>query len=220
VNVALVVLWSVLGFVVLRFGAERYFGDPRRASVAAGVVVIAFALGALWQHSARVETPGAATAVAAPSANEEGLPMASNGSDTKALCTSSSLGAEAVSGHVDLVGVVRRGRALPQSSPLALATGDDVVFMGWAADDHVAAPARAACLVVDGKIFHDARTLYRLPRADLVKGYNNPSVAEAGFQIVLPGGRLASGRHRLAVAVVTSGGRVGSVPQQFDVTVR
>lgn len=219
-NVALVVLWLVLGFVVLRYAAERYLGDSRRASVTASAVVFAFALGLYWPHPARVDTPSSATTSAAAPSGEEGLPMATRGSDTISLCSSSSSGAEPVSGHVDLFGVVRHGRALPQTSPLSLAAGDDVVFMGWATDDHAAAAARGACVLVDGKISRDARVLYRLARADLVKAYNNPALGETGFQIVLPGGRLAAGRHRLGIAVVTSSGRVGTLPQQFDVTFR
>ena len=90
--------------------------------------------------------------------------------------------------------------------------------MGWATDDHHAELARAACLLVDGKIFRQAETRYHLARPDIASGFRNEKLRDAGFQITLRTGRLPSGTHRLAVAVVTSSGKVGGLSQTLDIT--
>jgi hypothetical protein len=220
-HVASFILSLGVGFVVLRFAAERGLDHPQGATAAASAVMIAFALGALWSRPAQVSVPVPSANTPAPATvPAEGIPMATTGSDTTSLCAASPLGSAPVSGHVDLFGVVRGDRAEPRTSPLALSGGDVVVFMGWATDDHVAAAARSACLIVDGKNARDAHMLYRLPRGDVAKAYHNPAVGETGFQIVVPAGRLPSGHHRLSVTVVTSNGKVGTLLQPFDVTVR
>jgi hypothetical protein len=82
------------------------------------------------------------------------------------------------------------------------------LMYGWGKDRNSAGPARAACLIVDGRVEERATSLYGEPRADVAKALANPALARSGYLIKIPAGTFTPGQHRIGVAVVSSDGSI------------
>lgn len=218
-------LWLLLAFVAVRVVGVRYLGDPVRATVTAAAVVVAFGLGTLWPYGRSQSAPVVTAAPAAqpippPTNDHPTVPLSSAGTDVRSVCSSAVTGATDVAGHVDLAGVVRGVVAEPKALPMMLHRGDQIVFMGWATDVRGTALARAACLVIDGKVVRDALVRYRLPRPDIASAYKNDGLLDAGFQIVAPVASIPVGPHRISVAVVASNGSTGALSPAMSASVK
>jgi phosphoglycerol transferase len=94
---------------------------------------------------------------------------------------------------------------------------EPVTVAGWAVDETARKTAARVEILVGGERF---RANYGVPRPDVAARYGNPAYGMAGFDLVIPGGTLPPGSHRLTVRVLTSDGKCyqeGS-PVPFTVT--
>jgi len=81
---------------------------------------------------------------------------------------------------------------------------------GWGKDRTGNGPARAVCLIVDGKVDDRATSLYGERRPDVAKVLSNPDLLLSGYLIKVPAGSISAGSHRIGVAVVSADGSIAA----------
>jgi len=217
--------WVLAGFVVVRLVAIRSLRDARVANTVAAAVAAAFFAGALWPFSHRIDDAGGALHANAP-ASGDASPAAASGAAPPNLAGARNVSigcaragspeAGGASGNLDVV--FTGTQRLPPDGVMRQSAWYDV--QGWAADAKAGAPARGVCLLVDGVVDRTAQAYYGLQRPDVVTVYHNARLLLSGFDIRVPAGSLATGRHRLQLGVRLYGRRLVAVGAPQDVTVR
>lgn len=230
VTLLFLALWVVVAFFVLRFLAQRYFTEPRRADVAALSVAVAFALGALWPFSARF---------GGSSSHEAGAgPIAAASPPAEQVVTATVLGAGKPPGTRDLSAACRSVKGpfgnssdgalddLREDAPRSTIVADgghvdrneQYLIEGWAAEPGETRPALGVCLIVDGKVDARGKVYFGVARPDLGAGFHNDQVVTSGYVIVVPAGLLSAGKHRLQVISRITGGKNVILRAPRDVT--
>ena len=220
IGVLFAVLWMAVGFVAVRWIAGRYFTQPRRATVVAGAVVIAFAAGALWpysDHGKLAAVPPASVSAVPAAAPVPAVPVAPP-KDVSAMCRSVHIEHGKTRAVIDVVGVVHAGQEKPMPARFTADPADSLLVEGWAADPAAAKPATAVCLVIDGSVSVRAVALYGSMRPDVAAALGSTDLAKTGYHLQIPIHALPKGQHHIGVAVVASGGNIGIVesPSQFQ----
>ncbi|MDB5069208.1 MAG: hypothetical protein JWM87_319 [Candidatus Eremiobacteraeota bacterium] len=221
VNVLIFVLWVVVAFFVLRYAAQRYFHEPRRADVAALGAAAAFAVGLLWPSSFH---SGGQPAPAFTPSTVGALVIGSNpprgGRDVSAGCRSAGEPlAKATVGSVDFL------RSDEHQSTIVSDGGQldgklQYVIEGWAAEPNLDRPASGACLVIDGKVDPTAKAYVNIARPDVATAYNRAQLSRAGYVITIAAGSLPAGKHTIQVLARTGAVPAGILPRTLNVTVR
>jgi hypothetical protein len=126
--------------------------------------------------------------------------------DVSAACRiHGALGSGATVG-IDAFAASRTTRDIPDHRDAPSAGAYEMY--GWGRDRISTGPARAVCLIVDGKVEDRATSLYGEPRADVAKALGNPDLARSGYLIKIPAATFTPGQHRIGVAVVSSDGSI------------
>jgi hypothetical protein len=81
---------------------------------------------------------------------------------------------------------------------------------GWGKDRTQTGPARAVCLIVDGRVDDRVTSLYGERRPDVAKVMSNPDLLLSGYLIKIPAGSIPAGSHRIGVAVVSADGSIAA----------
>jgi hypothetical protein len=218
VNVLFIILWIVVGFFILRAAALRFFREPRRADVAAAAVVVAFAAGALWPFSPRIEPASqqqaAAVQTAAPAAPAVAA-TAGAASDVSSRCDKRQLAPGDGTGSLDVLSTAD-GTAVPDGGTSPARTV--LLVRGWAVDKSGPLPATVVCLIVDGKI--STRSVVHLggPRPDVATALGNQAVLNSAFEVKFDPAVLPHGKHRLAIAEGGAAGPLLQLPGARTVT--
>lgn len=205
--------WAVLGFFALRLLAQRYFHEPRRAAVFSAGVVIAFLAGSAlplagWTGGAR---GGTEDAVRASYAGPH---------DVSATCRGANLSGTLKNlGNVDGIGEIRDGRQVAEPTGFVADRTATLWLTGWAADVPGKVPARAVCLVVDGRLDQRAAAGYGAGRVDVATAYHVDALAATGFMVSIPVSDLSSGAHRVTVAAVLASGETDPISSNWIVRV-
>ena len=228
VNALFAVLWIAVGFFVLRFIAVRIFHEQRRAEIASGAIVIAFAMGTLWPYSTRFGTSTQPTAIQTTVAHASVPdPTATTQQQNAVIDVTkecrSARGPFAEKLDVGSIDVIRTIPAKPTAQSMTIA--DDVPHLtslfveGWAADRSVKRPARAVCLLVDGRMLLTGTDRVGVRRPDVASGYHRPELATSGYQISIPSSALRPGVHHLRI--IAEDHRVfGVLPVERTITVK
>jgi hypothetical protein len=87
--------------------------------------------------------------------------------------------------------------------PVQVARGGTLRIAGWAVDREAAGVPTAVELLVDGERYH---CRCGIVREDVVDHFDEPGFATAGFECVLPPGRLAPGEHTLRLWIMLADG--------------
>lgn len=98
---------------------------------------------------------------------------------------------------VDTVVIGKRQRPY-DGRPQVLASGETFDVHGWAFEPNFHRTAHLFVYRVDGGPWREAT--YHLPRPDVAGVLHLPNIADSGFDVVLPAGALAPGRHTLELA--------------------
>ena len=210
------VAWFVFGTVAAGCSIRRF--APEFTAVRAGAV----GCGALIAFLAVLLANGGdppSESVAAPSAQTDPL----GGSDVAVLRDVSAECARAgnvgTGGFGVLEGVgARLGGALKASA--VVKANDDLRLNGWAGDASQAGPARAVCLVVDGRIETAAFAVYGAARPDVAAAVHNEALAPVAFMITVAVDRLGRGKHVIQAAAISKDGAVALLPNERTITVK
>jgi hypothetical protein len=234
VAVLFVVLWAAIGLGASSLVLSRWFAS--RTSLVLGAIAVAtFACGAIFPHAflrprdefTAAAAPAAATAAVPPAAPPPAadaagpqIPQAlrAGGSihDDGPVCRASHAGVGGTgAGFIDHVWVVHgadargfgAGEAMADGS--ALPKADALRIIGWAVTSDESAPARAVCVVIDGRIAGSARVLYGGVRPDVAAVTNRPNLADSAYDARIDLASLGAGRHTVRVAAISRDGRAG-----------
>ncbi len=220
-NVLFVALWSGLAFFALRYVSKRYFHERRRADVAAFGAVLAFAIGALLpiRDALGLERlPVAAVSADAPGTSIATASPAFVLRDVSSLCSASTRQlSDGGFGSNDTF-VAQRNQAILNGSELS--RSGRYRLQGWAGDVGHDKVAAAVCLVVDGKVFRGAKSLYGGARPDVVASFHAAALLSSAYTIAFVPTRLHSGRHRLQVAALSERGYLMALPGRWDVIIQ
>jgi hypothetical protein len=200
---------------ILAWAATAFAGGFAYAPAAARVRIARLAAAAAAVAAALVLLPAHRAAPPAADAYEDaGNSVASAAADCASARTAAS---GAARGALDVIRsdelgapVVRDGARIPVDEGLALT--------GWAVGPAGGATARAACILVDGRIVRQTAR-YGGIRRDVAAALGTPAATASGYAIDLAAGTLRPGPHVLRIAVVDAAGRYTVVPLAFHLTV-
>jgi hypothetical protein len=205
-NILFTIAWCVVVFALVRALVLLWVRDARTAGLTAISVAAAFALGS-WSPFV-LHRAGPAAPVPAPAgvAAEPAAPP-----DTRSACRvgTAASGARA-HGHLDTVTV--NGDAAAIHDTIDVPANSPVQIAGWVLTAGNA-PARAACLVVDGAVAQSTG-IYGLDRPDVAAAMRTSAALKSGFNENIAFG---PGTHRLTLAALNDAGSVIAVPDAVTV---
>lgn len=205
--------WIVAGFALFRWAAGRFFRESGRAATLSASVVLAILAGmALPFSGVRSGSPATASAV------DQALFAAPH--DVATICRRAHFsGATKPLGNIDAIGDLQDGRPAARANGFVADRAGRVWLGGWAADLPGKDSARAACLVIDGKLDPRAWAEYGIARSDVVSAYKVDAFVSTGFSLMLPVSDLRSGVHHVSAAVVLASGETDALPSSWTVSV-
>ncbi|MDB5072052.1 MAG: hypothetical protein JWM87_3163, partial [Candidatus Eremiobacteraeota bacterium] len=116
-------------------------------------------------------------------------------------------------GHLDTVTI--DGNAAELHTAIDVPANKPVQIVGWVLSA-ANAPARAACLVVDGAVAESSGS-YGLERPDVAAAANAQAALKSGFSVNVV---FAPGAHRVSAAALNDAGVVIAVPEAVTINAR
>ena len=218
----LLVIWIALFFGAGSSIAKRAGLGRPAAALFGVVVVVAFLVGSAWHPSTRVtgtpvaEAPAAVAAAVAPAAAPAAAPATPVGAAPSVVCAAGAALRGKGIGHMDAVAVAGRG-PVSAAGTISLMPRDVLEIVGWTASPE--RPARAVCVVVDGKVVATVAQ-YGGSRPDVATAYHNPRLEPTSFTLSVPAVSLGRGHHSVDIAALDASGTAGALLQPLNVVVQ
>ena len=199
------VMWVAVAFVVLLWIARRFFHEPRQAVIFSAAVVLAFVAGRFWPAGGGANAP-------APTAGAMSA-LYAGPADVGAVCRRTHFtGAKKGLGNVDGFGEFLEGKQTSEPNGFVAERNAALWIGGWAADVTAKVPAKAVCMLIDGKIVPGSSTQYGIGRMDVASAFHGDALVQTGYILTLPVSGLRRGPHKLGVAVVLTSGEAYALP--------
>lgn len=207
-NLAFVLAWAGLAFLVLRALILTFVKDRHLAGLASSGVALAYIVGAAspFVLNRSAEAPAASSANAPPAMTWE--------TQVAGRCRSGThVSAAAARGSIDAVAV----GAMPAAGPvraIEIASGTPLHFVGWVALHD--GPAESACVVVDDVVAQTSGA-YGLGRPDVAHAMQAPVLQNSGFSVIVT---LPRGTHRVTIGGVAADQSVQDLARPLTVRVK
>ncbi len=212
-DIVFILVWIVVGFFILRFAGQRFFHEQNRADVAAGAIVLAFTIGALWPFPSRTAAPNQPVAGQPVSSATAGSQVASGA--PQPVCHTPSPNEKTIRGIKraqgrGYIGHIDSLRPETESdNPGEYRVGCNIYANGWVADMNIKAPAAGIAFVIDSKRVVNATPAYGQARPDVVSALGPQSTLLCGFlQAEIPTAGLAKGTHTIQLAGLSKDGKL------------
>jgi hypothetical protein len=214
-DIVFALVWIVVGFLVLRYAAQRFFAQPSLAGkyqseAVAGGIVAAFIVGALFPfHSQPAVTQTSPNQTAsAPAANATPAPTFICHSPSPRAITmlgvKKAQGGGQYQGHVDSL----RPESESDRSSDRFQAGCNIYANGWTVDMTTKSPPPGIAFLIDSKKIINATSAYGVARPDVASALNAPGTLHCGFlDAEIPTAGLRKGTHTVQLVALSKDGK-------------
>jgi len=195
-------IWIVVGFFALRYLAQQYFHEDRRADAAATLAVATFVIGILLPSPLRTggSTRPASGETASSTASAAPAPACHSPSPCQPIVHGLKPSVGMDKGNVDSV----RPELESDNPATVYRAGCNIYLNGWALDAALKRPLPGILVVIDGKRVVNATSAYGQNRPDIVQAFGVPGVLRTGFlHAEVPTTGLRPGQHTLQLAGIS-----------------